>query len=65
MEIAIIGLGLIGGSMAKAIKENTPHTVYGYDLSDTIMKKAQLIGAIDQPLSDQLLGQCDLTIIAL
>lgn len=65
MKIAIIGLGLIGGSMAKAIKENTAHTVYGYDLSDTVLKKAQLIGAIDQPLADELLSQCDLTIIAL
>lgn len=65
MKIAIIGLGLIGGSMAKAIKENTPHTVYGLDLSDTVVKKAQLIGAVDQPLTDELLSQCDLTIVAL
>lgn len=65
MKIAIIGLGLIGGSMAKAIKENTEHTVYGMDLKDTVVKKAQLIGAIDGPLTDELLADCDLSIIAL
>ena len=31
MQIAIIGLGLIGGSLAKALKENTEHTVIGFD----------------------------------
>lgn len=65
MEIAVIGLGLIGGSMAKAIKQNTTHTVYGYDLQDTVVKKALLLGAIDAPLTDTLLSQCDLTIVAL
>lgn len=65
MKIAIIGLGLIGGSMAKAIKENTDHTVYGHDLSDTVQKKAKLINAIDEPLTDELLRDCDLTIVAL
>lgn len=65
MKIAIIGLGLIGGSMAKAIKENTDHTVYGIDLNDTVVKKARLIGAIDDGLTDELLAQCDLTLVAL
>lgn len=65
MKIAIIGLGLIGGSMAKAIKENTDHLVYGCDRNDTVQKKALLVGAIDAPLTDTLLGECDLTLVAL
>lgn len=65
MKIAIIGLGLIGGSMAKSIKGNTEHTVYGHDLSDTVVKKAQLLSAIDEPLTNELLAECDLTIVAL
>ena len=65
MKIAIIGLGLIGGSMAKAIKENTDHIVYGYDRKDTVIKNAQLLSAIDQALTDNLLKECDLTIVAL
>ncbi|QAT41796.1 prephenate dehydrogenase [Aminipila luticellarii] len=65
MNIGIIGLGLIGGSMAKAIKQNTPHTVFGHDLQDTIIKKAILIGAVDEPLTEELIPSCDLLIVAL
>jgi prephenate dehydrogenase len=65
MKIAIIGLGLIGGSMAKSIKGSTDHTVFGYDLNDTVVKKAQLLSAIDAPLTDAILAECDLTIVAL
>ena len=55
MEIGIIGLGLIGGSLAKAISQNTDNTVYGYDISDQVVKKAVLVNAIEQPLTDSLL----------
>ena len=41
MEIGIIGLGLIGGSLAKAISQNTDNTVYGYDISDQVVKKGR------------------------
>lgn len=65
MEIGIVGLGLIGGSLAKAISQNTDHTVYGFDISDTVVKKAVLVDAIEQPLTDELLTQCDVVIVAL
>lgn len=65
MEIGIIGLGLIGGSLAKAISQNTDHTVYGYDASEQVIRKAVLVNAIEQPLTDSLLPQCDIVIIAL
>ena len=65
MEIGIIGLGLIGGSLAKAISQNTDNTVYGYDISDQVVKKAVLVNAIEQPLTDSLLPQCDIVIVAL
>lgn len=65
MEIGIVGLGLIGGSLAKAISQNTDHTVYGFDISDTVVKKAVLVDAIEQPLTDALLPHCDITIVAL
>ena len=32
MTIGVVGLGLIGGSVSKAIKHSTPHTVLGYDI---------------------------------
>lgn len=65
MNIGIVGLGLIGGSLAKTIKNVTEHTVYGYDISDTVMRKAKLIGAADGELTPDTLDECDLVIIAL
>lgn len=47
MQIAIIGLGLIGGSLAKALKENTEHTVIGFDRDENTLLDALSLGAID------------------
>ncbi len=65
MDIGIVGLGLIGGSLAKSISQNTDHTVYGYDISEQVMAKAVLVNAIEQPLTDKILPQCDIIIVAL
>lgn len=65
MNVAIIGLGLIGGSYAKATKSRTLHTVYGYDLDQEVMMFARMTGAIDKALTDDLLRECDLVITAL
>lgn len=64
MNAAVIGLGLIGGSMAKAIKQNTDYKVYGYDRSQPVVSKAISDNAIDAPLGDNI-GKCDIIIIAL
>jgi prephenate dehydrogenase len=65
MKIGIIGLGLIGGSISKAIKENTDHTVMGHDIDPVVVHKALLLNAIDGPLSKEDLSDCDITIVAL
>ncbi len=65
MNIAIIGLGLIGGSYAKSTKSRTSHTVYGYDLDEEVMMFARMTGAMDKALTDELLETCDLVITAL
>lgn len=65
MIIGIIGLGLIGGSLAKSIKEHTKHTVWGYDIDRDVMDKALLIGSIDKELPEDLLAQCDIVLVAL
>lgn len=65
MNIAIFGLGLIGGSLAKTIKLHTEHTVYGYDIQESVIRRARLVEAIDDELTDDKLSQCDLVIIAL
>ena len=65
MKIGIVGLGLIGGSMARSIKTHTKHTVLGIDLKESEMKKAELVGAIDGRLTDEEIGRCEVVIIAL
>ena len=65
MKIGIIGLGLIGGSLAKTIKAKTDAEVIGYDLSPTTLNKALMLKAVDQPLDENNLGECDLVLIAL
>lgn len=47
MNISIIGLGVIGGSLGLAIKQNHPtYRITGYDRSDS-MQRALLRGAVD------------------
>lgn len=65
MNVGIVGLGLIGGSMAKSIKSRTGHTVYGTDLSAETMTMARMCGAIDAPLTEENLGTCDLILVAI
>lgn len=64
MNVGIVGLGLIGGSMAKSIKNRTLHTVWGIDLNPETMSLARLYGAIDAPLDESRLSQCDLILLA-
>ncbi len=48
MKILVCGLGLIGGSFARALKFYTDHYVYGYDLDINSARKAVLVGACDE-----------------
>ncbi len=64
-RIGIIGLGLIGGSMAKALKKYTGHTVYGYDIDDSVIKSAVEAGSIDRKISAEELSACDLILLGL
>ncbi len=65
MNVGIIGLGLIGGSMAKSIKLRTEHRVYGYDVQESVLRRAQLVNAIDGVLDEKTLPSCDLFLLAL
>jgi prephenate dehydrogenase len=51
-QVAIIGLGLIGGSIGLALhKARAAQQVTGYDLGKGVSDRARKIGAIDQPFS--------------
>ena len=65
MNIGIVGLGLIGGSLARQFKRNTPHSVYGYDISADATAKAELLGAIDGVFDPEDPGDLDVVFIAL
>ena len=62
-NIGIVGLGLIGASLAMAIKQNTEHNVYGLDINEQTMHRALEEGSIDGVLEDY--GALDLLIVAL
>jgi len=65
MKIGIAGLGLIGGSFAKAIKKYTCHEVYGHDISEDVLRRAEFDHAIDGRLNGDVLSRCDIIIVAL
>lgn len=63
--VGVVGLGLIGGSMAKAIKTYTDCVVLGQNRSQETLRRAMDEGMIDAPLTPDRLAECDLVIIAL
>lgn len=65
MNIGVVGLGLIGGSLAKSIKKNTKHKVYGYDISSDVVKRAVSEKSIDGELTEKRLSSCDYVFIPL
>lgn len=65
MNVGIVGLGLIGGSMAKSIKVRTANTVWGIDLDAETMTLSRLSGAIDGTLTAENLPLCDLVLVAI
>ena len=64
MIVGIIGMGLIGGSFAKAYKL-AGHTVLAREIDISILEFAILSDAADAPLDNETLKECDLILIAL
>lgn len=65
MTVGIVGLGLIGGSMAKAYSQSGTDTVLGWDIDTPILEYARLRGALSGILTDENLPSCDLLFIGL
>lgn len=66
MKIAIFGMGLIGGSLGRAILKFTDNEVYGFDLDGGALQKASLLGAQTRALDfDRDLQDMDMVIFAL
>ena len=65
MKIGIVGLGLIGGSLAKAYKKNSNHRILGYDKDLSVVEFAQIYGAVDEAMDRNNIGECDALLIAI
>ena len=63
MNIVISGLGIIGGSMAKAIKKYTDNYVCGINRSRGPLEKALACGAIDEAADESILERADMLIL--
>ena len=63
--VGVVGLGLIGGSMAKAIRKYTDCTLLGYNRSGSVLSQALDEGVLDGVLTEEKLSECGLVIIAL
>lgn len=65
MTVGIVGLGLIGGSFAKAYSDNAEHRVLAYNRSKQVIQDAYEEKAIDGELTENNIGECDLILLCL
>ena len=64
MKVGILGLGLIGGSMARAYAV-AGHTVYAADLDESTLSFAMLSGAVHGQLDEETIPACELLLLAI
>ncbi|MCL1963618.1 MAG: prephenate dehydrogenase [Firmicutes bacterium] len=64
-NVGVVGLGLIGGSLCKALKAADGYHVLGADQSQDVVDAALADGALDGALDGASLGACDILLIAL
>lgn len=64
MIVGILGLGLIGGSLARAYTK-AAHTVYACENDDSMLEFAKLAGVVTDRLTADNTYQCDLILLAI
>lgn len=64
MKVGILGLGLIGGSLARAYAMEG-HTVCAIQRNESMLSFAMLAGAVHERLSEETIPQCDLILLAI
>ena len=63
MKVGIVGLGLIGGSFAKAYSE-AGHTVLAREIDRSVLDFAMLSDAVQGELTKENISECDLVLVA-
>ena len=64
MKVGILGLGLIGGSLARAYALEG-HTVYAIQRKEAMLSFAMLAGAVHGKLNEETIPECDLILLAI
>ena len=62
MTAGIVGLGLIGGSFAKAYRA-AGHTVLAANRTESVLRFAELSGDVAGELTDDRLCECDIILL--
>lgn len=65
MKIAVAGLGLIGGSLAKGFTDFSGAEVYGHDKDESTILRAKLTSSIKESLTKKNISLCEYIFIAL
>lgn len=64
MNVGILGIGLIGGSLARAYSK-AGHCVFCYDRDIEMVEFAKIAGVVNGELDTDTLQQCDLILLAI
>lgn len=64
MKIGIVGLGLMGGSLGRALVARTGHTVYALDRDEDAMLKGGMLKAYHEELTEDNAGELDILALA-
>ena len=64
MKVGILGLGLIGGSLARAYALEG-HTVYAIQRNQSMLSFAMLAGAVHGKLTEDTIPDCDLILLSI
>lgn len=64
MNVGILGLGLIGGSLARSYAK-AGHSVYAAEQDRSIFDFAVLAGTVHAPLTEETIPSCDLILLAI
>lgn len=65
MTVGVVGLGLIGGSVVKSVREYTQSIIFGTDLDGITLEKAISEGTLDGKLTTDNMSNCDIVMVAI